>query len=112
MRASISLIALVVAACGPARPATSSEPALPPCADTRVLIVQNGGDEGVIVYARNGRTSTEIGAAPIGRKEITVPASVRATSFYAVALSRNVFSGSAQAAPVETRVVFTLECRR
>lgn len=114
MRASLSFGALLVAAvaCGPARPATLSEPALPPCAGTRVLIVQNAGDQAVLVFARSGRSTTEIAAAPIGRTEVTVPSGVRATSFYATAASRSAVGGSLQSAPVDTRVTFLLECRR
>jgi hypothetical protein len=65
----------------------------------------------VIVYALNGRTSVEIGAAAVGRKEITVPRNVRATSFYAVAISRQALSGSALTAPADTRVTFQEDCR-
>lgn len=81
------------------------------CAGNRVLTVTNAGDEAVNVYALNGRTSTEIGTVPQGKKEVTVPPNVRATSFYAVAISRLVFAGSPLSAPTETRVTFVEECR-
>ena len=76
-----------------------------------MLTVTNGGDEAVIVYALNGRTSTEIGAVPIGKKELIVPSTVRATSFYAVATSRMAFAGSPISATTDTRVTFAEECR-
>lgn len=82
-----------------------------PCAATRVLVVQNGAEEAVNVFALNGRTSTEIGTAAPGKKEITLATNLRATSFYAVAISRLAIAGSPQAAPTDTRVTFTLECR-
>src|SRR5215204_2569580 len=72
------------------------------CAGTRVLTVNNGGDEAVIIYAVNGRTSTEIGAVPQGKKELTIPPNVRATSFYAAAISRPVISGSHVSATTDT----------
>ena len=81
------------------------------CKGTRVLIVNNAGDEAVNVYAVNGRTSTEIGTVPQGKKELTVPATVRATSFYAVAISRMAIAGSPVAATTDTRVIFVEECR-
>ena len=81
------------------------------CAGTRVLTVTNGGDEAVIVYALNGRTSTEIGSVPQGKKELTVPPNVRATSYYAVAISRPVFAGQPISATTETRVTFVEDCR-
>lgn len=100
----------LLAACSPTRPAAEgSSPA--PCAGTRVLVVQNGAEEAVNVFALNGRTSTEIGTAAPGKKEITLASTLRATSFYATAVSRQVFAGSPQAAPTDTRVSFTLECR-
>src|SRR5215210_6654760 len=43
------------------------------CAGNRVLIVTNGGDEAVNVFAVNGRTSTEIGTVPLGKKELVIP---------------------------------------
>jgi len=76
-----------------------------------VLIVTNGGDEAVNIIAVNGRTSTEIGTVPQGRKELTVPANVRATSFYAVASSRMAIGGSPVSATTETRVTFAEDCR-
>jgi hypothetical protein len=76
-----------------------------------VLTVNNGAEEAVIVYALNGRTSVELGAAPPGKKEITVPRIVRATSFYAVAISRQALNGSALTAPADTRVTFQEDCR-
>jgi hypothetical protein len=81
------------------------------CAGTRVLLVTNGGDEAVNVYAQNGRTSTEIGTVPLGKKELTVPPNVRATSFYAVAISRLAISSSHVSATTDTRVTFVEECR-
>lgn len=80
-------------------------------AGTRVLIVSNGGDEAVNVYAVNGRTNTEIGTVPQGKKEITIPSNVRATSYYAVAISRMAIGGSVVAATTDTRVTFVEECR-
>lgn len=81
------------------------------CTGTRILVVNNGGDEAVNVYALNGRTSTEIGTVPQGKKELTIPPNVRATSFYAVAISRPVFAGSPISAPTDTRVTFVEDCR-
>lgn len=81
------------------------------CAGTRILHVTNGGDEAVNVFAVNGRTQTEIGTVPQGKKDLTVPPNVRATSFYAVAISRLVFAGSPISATTETRVTFVEECR-
>jgi hypothetical protein len=81
------------------------------CAGNRVLIVTNGGDEAVNVYALNGRTSTEIGTVPQGKKELTVPTNVRATSFYAVAISRVALGGSQASATTDTRVTFVEDCR-
>lgn len=81
------------------------------CAGNRFLIVTNGGDEAVNVFAVNGRTTTEIGTVPQGKKELAVPANVRATSFYAVAVSRPVFAGSPVSATTDTRVTFVEECR-
>ena len=105
----LSLAGLVaaLAACSqnPA-PSTSAS-----CAGTRVLIVTNAGDEAVNVFAANGRTSTEIGTVPQGKKELTVPPTVRATSFYAVAISRMAVGGSHVAATTDTRVTFVEECR-
>lgn len=90
-------------------PAPSSTAAV--CSGTRVLIVNNGAEEAVNVYALNGRTSVEIGTVAVGKKEITVPRNVRATSFYAVAISRQALSGSALTAPADTRVTFQEDCR-
>jgi hypothetical protein len=98
-------ISLVACSRNPAPSVTAS------CVGNRVLTVTNGGDEAVIVYALNGRSSTEIGAAPQGTKELIVPPNVRATSFYAVAISRLVFAGSPVSAPTETRVTFVEACR-
>ena len=81
------------------------------CAGNRVLIVTNGGDEAVNVYAVNGRTSTEIGTVPQGKKELVIPPNVRATSFYAAAISRPVFAGSPISATTDTRVKFVEDCR-
>jgi hypothetical protein len=100
---------VVASACSKSTPPSQIGPA--PCAGTRVLVVQNGADEAVNVYALNGRNSTEIGTAAPGRKEITLAANQRATSFFAVAVSRLAISGSAMAAPVDTRVIFQLQCR-
>ena len=81
------------------------------CQGTRVLHVTNGGDEAVNVFAVNGRSSTEIGTVPQGKKELIVPPNVRATSFYAVAISRMAIGGSVLSAPTDTRVTFAEECR-
>jgi hypothetical protein len=81
------------------------------CVGTRVLVVTNAGDEAVNVYAVNGRTSTEIGTVPQGKKELTIPPNVRATSFSAVAISRPVFAGSPVSATTDTRVTFAEDCR-
>jgi hypothetical protein len=99
--------AIGLAACSqnPAPSTTAS------CAGTRVLIVNNGGDEAVNVFAVNGRTSTEIGTVPQGKKELTVPTNVRATSFYAVAISRLAMSGSHVSATTDSRVTFVEDCR-
>ena len=103
-------VGLVLAgACSKSTPPSQIGPA--PCEGTRVLVVQNGADEAVNVYALNGRSSTEIGTAAPGRKEITLAATQRATSFYAVAVSRLAISGSALSAPADTRVIFQLQCR-
>jgi len=99
--------AIVLAACSQNPPPSTSVN----CAGTRVLIVTNGGDEAVNVYALNGRTSTEIGTVPQGKKELTLPANVRATSFYAVAISRLALGGSHVSATTETRVTFVEDCR-
>ena len=96
-----------VAACSQNPPPSASTG----CLGTRVLIVTNGGDEAVNVYAVNGRTSTEIGTVPQGKKEITVPPNVRATSFYAVAISRLAISGSHVSATTDSRVTFAEDCR-
>jgi hypothetical protein len=101
------LTAVGLVACSRNPPPSSSAS----CAGTRTLNVTNGADEAVIVYALNGRTSTEIGTVPPGKKEITVPSNVRATSFYALAISQLVFVGSAVSAPTDTRVTFVEGCR-
>ena len=100
--------AALLAACSQ-NPAPSTTAAV--CSGTRVLIVNNAAEEAVIVYALNGRTSVEIGAAAVGRKEIVVPRTVRATSFHAVAISRQALNGSALTAATDTRVTFQEECR-
>jgi hypothetical protein len=112
------LSACVIAAAAAAACARSTQVGSPAattattaCAGTRILVVNNGGDEAVNVYALNGRTSTEIGSVPQGKKELTVPPNVRATSFYAVAISRTAIGGSVMSAPTETRVIFQEECR-
>lgn len=105
-----AILLLLVAGCAP-RSATGSPSATPACTATRVLIVNNGGDEAVNVYAVNGRTSTDIGTAAPGRKEIIIKPTVRATSYFAVAISRLAIGGSVMSAPVETRVTFQEECR-
>jgi hypothetical protein len=107
-RMRFAAAALVLAACSSNPPPSTQTGG---CTGTRVLLVNNGGDEGVIVYAQNGRTSTEIGAAPQGKKEITIPATVRATSFYAVAISQIALGGSHTSATTDTRVTFVEECR-
>ena len=108
---AVAVVSLALASgCSKSTPQSQASSPVP-CAGTRVLIVQNGADEAVNVYAMNGRNSTEIGTAAPGRKEITLATNQRATSFYAVAVSRLAISGSAQAAPVDTRVVFQLQCR-
>lgn len=94
------------AAVGSPAPATSSQ-----CNGTRVLAVQNGGQEPVDVYADNGRTSVLIGTVPPGKKEITLARDIRATSFHAVAVSRGALGGSGVSAPVDQRTIFQLECR-
>ena len=105
---AILLIPAALAACS-ANPAPTTTAAV--CSGTRILTVTNGGDEGVIVYALNGRTSTEIGAVPQGKKELVIPPNVRATSFYAAGLSRLQVGGSITTAPTDTRVTFVEECR-
>ena len=105
--AGVSLVLAV--ACSTSTPPSQVGPA--PCPGTRVLVVQNSADEAVNVYAMNGRNSTEIGTAAPGRKEITLAANQRATSFYAVAVSRLAIAGSAMSAPADTRVIFQLQCR-
>ena len=108
--AVISVSLLLAGACSKT-PVTSQTPAAEACPGTRVLVVQNGADEAVKVYAVNGRDATEIGSAAPGRKEITVPTNQRATSFYAVAVSRLAIGGSVMSAPADTRVIFQLQCR-
>jgi hypothetical protein len=105
--AGVSLV--LAAACSKSAPPSQVGPV--PCEGTRVLVVQNGAQEAVNVYAMNGRNSTEIGTAAPGRKEITIPANLRATSFYAVAVSRLAIAGSVLSAPADTRVIFELQCR-
>src|SRR3954467_5240360 len=80
------------------------------CAGNRVLLVTNGGDEAVIIYAVNGRTTTDIGTVPVGKKELAIPSNVRATSFFASAISRPVFAGSAVSATTDSRVTFAEDC--
>ena len=104
----VLLIAAALAACS-SNPAPTTTAAV--CSGNRVLIVNNGGDEPVRVYALNGRTSVEIGTAPLGKKEIPVPKNVRATSFYAVAISQLAINGSAMSAPTDSRVTFQEDCR-
>lgn len=106
-KVALAAAVVLLAACSqnPA-PSTSGS-----CAGTRVLTVNNAGDEAVNVYALNGRTSTEIGTVPIGKKELVIPPTVRATSFYAVAISRMAIGGSPIAATTDTRVIFAEECR-
>jgi hypothetical protein len=99
--------AIALAACSK-NPAPSTSAGI--CAGNRVLTVTNGGDEAVNVYAVNGRTTTEIGTVPQGTKQITVPSNVRATSFYAVAISQ-LMGGSHVSATTDTRVKFVEECR-
>jgi hypothetical protein len=106
-RSLLAAAAIVLAACSTNPPPS----AMPSCAGNRVLIVTNGGDEAVNVYAVNGRTTTEIGTVPQGKKDIVVPSNVRATSFYAVAISRLAIAGSAVSATTDTRVTFVEECR-
>jgi hypothetical protein len=105
---ALLLISSALAACS-ANPAPTTTAAV--CSGNRVLIVNNGGDEAVRVYAVNGRTSVEIGTAPQGKKEITIPRNVRATSFYAVAISQLALSGSSLSAPTDTRITFQEDCR-
>ena len=100
-------VAVVLAACSQNPPPSVATG----CQGTRVLIVTNGGDEAVNVYAVNGRTTTEIGTVPLGKKELTVPPNVRATSFYAVAISRLAISGSHVSATTDSRVTFAEDCR-
>jgi hypothetical protein len=100
-----ALIGIAACSQNPAPSAATS------CAGTRVLLVNNGGDEAVIIYAVNGRTTTEIGTVPQGKKEIVVPANVRATSFFASAISRPVFAGSPVSATTDSRVTFAEDCR-
>lgn len=107
-RVLFTFAAVALVACSQNPPPSSTTG----CMGTRVLIVTNAGDEAVNVYALNGRTSTEIGTVPQGKKELTVPANVRATSFYAVAISRIAIAGSAAAATTETRVTFVEDCRK
>ena len=102
------LISSALAACS-ANPAPTTTAAV--CQGTRILHVNNGGDEAVIVYAINGRTSTEIGAAPQGKKELVIPDNVRATSFYAAAISRPPLASSHVTATTDSRVTFAEECR-
>jgi len=104
----VAAAVLGVAACS-SNPLPSTT--MPTCLGKRVLIVSNGGDEPVNVYAINGRTSTELGAAPIGKKELVIPDTVRATSYYAVAMSRLAINGAAQTATTDTRILFQEECR-
>ena len=104
----VAAATLAAAACSSNPPPSTT---MPTCLGKRVLIVNNGGDEPVNVYAINGRTKVEIGAAPIGKKELVIPDSVRATSYYAVAMSRVVLDGAAQTATTDTRIVFQEECR-
>jgi hypothetical protein len=101
-----------VAACSPRTPAVGAAPGEAPCAGTRVLAVQNGADEAVDVYASSGRTSTLIGTVPPGKKDLTIPREVHASSFYAVAISRGALGGSGVSAPVDQRVIFLLDCRK
>jgi hypothetical protein len=105
-RAVFFALAVTLAACSSNPPPSTTGS----CAGTRVVHVTNGGDEAVLVYALNGRTSTEIGAVPQGKKDLTVPPNVRATSFYATAISRPVFAGSPISATTDTRVTFVEEC--
>ena len=105
---SLILSCAALAACSSNPPPSSTAAA---CAGNRVLIVNNAGDEAVIVYALNGRTQTEIGTVPQGRKEIIVPPATRATSFFATTISRPAISGSAVSATTDTRVTFREECR-
>ena len=105
-------VALVAALIGLAACSQNPPPsATTGCAGSRVLIVNNGGDEAVNVYAVNGRTNTEIGTVPQGKKEITIPPRVRATSYYAVAISQMAIGGSVVSATTDTRVTFVEECR-
>ena len=106
-RVLFALAAALLTACSQNPPPSSTTT----CAGTRVLIVNNGGDEAVNVFAVNGRTTTEIGTVPQGKKELTIPPNVRATSFYAVAISRLAISGSHVSATTETRVTFAEDCR-
>ena len=106
-RVLFAAAALGLAACSHNPPPSTSSS----CLGTRVLHVTNGGDEAVNVYAVNGRTTTEIGTVPQGKKELTVPSNVRATSFYAVAISRLAIGGSPVSATTDTRVTFAEECR-
>ena len=105
-RVLLTAVAIGLTACSQNPP-----PSVGTCLGSRVLTVTNGGDEAVNVYAMNGRTSTEIGTVPQGKKELTVPSNVRATSFYAVAISQLAISGSHVSATTNTRVTFVEECR-
>jgi hypothetical protein len=106
-KVAVAATVIALAACSKNPPPS----AIGTCAGNRVLTVNNAGDEAVNVYALNGRTSTEIGTVPIGKKEIVIPSTVRATSFYAVAISRMAIAGSPVAATTDTRVIFVEECR-
>src|SRR5689334_24795677 len=75
-RAFFFVTAVALAACSHNPPPSTTAS----CAGNRFLIVTNGGDEAVNVFAVNGRTNTEIGTVPQGKKELAVPANVRARS--------------------------------
>ena len=104
----IVVAAAVIAACSQNPPPSSTTPA---CNGNRVLVVNNAGDEAVIVYAINGRTSVELGAVAQGKKELAIPSHVRATSFFARAISAPALSSSPISATTDSRVIFQEECR-